>query len=82
MTFDLRSEFAHVRVSLDLDANGPRLAIEDVKTGKAVYLDPLELEGLAWADHVELTPFVNPSFRWVEKGPMLNRDLRRLGISE
>ena len=41
---ELRSEFAHVRVEVDTTANGPRLMIQDIKTGATTYLDPLELE--------------------------------------
>jgi hypothetical protein len=61
----LRSEFAHVRLELDTSGNGPRLRIEDLKTGKVGYLDPLELECLAWAKHRELEPLLDPSStRW------------------
>lgn len=51
----IASEFAQVRLELDWSANGPRLMIEDVRTGVANYLDPLELERLAWARHEHLT---------------------------
>jgi hypothetical protein len=76
---ELRSEFAHVRVELDESANGPRLMIEDLKTGQRVYLDPLELESLAWADHAELAPLLNPAVRWDDR-PGLRRPLRGLGL--
>jgi hypothetical protein len=51
----LRSEFATVRVSLDQHANGPRLRVEDLRTGQTIHLDPLELEWIAWSSHAELT---------------------------
>jgi hypothetical protein len=61
----LRSEFAHIRLEVDTSGNGPRLRIEDVKTGKVGYLDPLELECLAWARHSQLAPLLDPSrTRW------------------
>ena len=62
---ELRNEFAHVRVEVETAGNGPRLKIEDVKTGVSTYLDPLELESLAWMRHADLSPLLNPSQgRW------------------
>jgi len=62
--FELKSEFARVRVALDLSAKGPRLLVEDVKTGSRLFLDPLELESIATATHEDLTYLVHPSRRW------------------
>lgn len=85
---ELRSEFAEVRVELDTSANGPRLKIEDIRTGMVNYLDPLELETLAWSRHEDLAPLLDPSYsRWkdVDKAfersddPRLDRMLRDLG---
>ena len=45
----VENEFAAVRLSIDSSGNGPRLRIEDLKTGQVGYLDALELETLAWA---------------------------------
>lgn len=59
----LKSEFASVAIELNETGNGPRLLVRDVRTGKAIYLDPLELEGIAWADHDDLTPLIEPSVR-------------------
>jgi hypothetical protein len=56
----LISEFAAVEVDRDDNGNGPRLLIRDLRSGKSVYLDPLELTALAWARHDELTPFLDP----------------------
>jgi hypothetical protein len=62
---ELKSEFAVVEVELDVSANGPRLKILDKRTGRTTYLDPLELESLAWARHQDLAPLVDPSLgRW------------------
>lgn len=61
----IRSEFAVVDVGVDDAANGPRLKIEDMQTGRTIYLDALELESLAWAPHSRLEHFMNPSaYRW------------------
>ena len=57
----LENEFASVDVELDLDANGPRLKIVDLRTGHVGYLDPFELETLAWLDKDTLTAFFDPS---------------------
>lgn len=64
----LRSEFANVMVELDDGANGPRLKIYDIKGQKGIYLDPLELESLAWVEHDDLAVIIDPSFRrWVDE---------------
>ena len=61
----IRSEFAYVRVRLDLLNDSPRLRIEDVRTGKVGFLDALELESLAWCKHEDLEVILNPSRqRW------------------
>jgi len=56
----LKSEFAKVTVELDESANGPRLMIRDEFSQRAIYLDPLELASIAWLDHEDLAPFVDP----------------------
>ena len=61
----LESEFAKVRVVSDDAGNGPRLRIEDLRSGKVGFLDPLELETLAWATKDQLVPLLDPSaLRW------------------
>ena len=45
----LANEFASVRVGVDRSANGVRVQVEDIETGKSVYLDPLELASLCHA---------------------------------
>ncbi len=40
---DLVNEFAAVRLSLDVNGNGPRLLVEDLESGEHVFLCPLEL---------------------------------------
>ncbi|MPY92707.1 MAG: hypothetical protein GEV08_06430 [Acidimicrobiia bacterium] len=57
----LRNEFASVTVSVDRSANGDRLAIVDLRSGQAIFLDPLELERLAWARHDQLAQLVAPA---------------------
>lgn len=54
----LRSEFGHVRLSEDRQANGPRLRVEALRTGQVIYLDPLELESLAGWRHEDLQVIV------------------------
>ena len=59
------SEFAAVALSIDYEGNGPRLRIEDLKTGHVGYLDALELETLAWLPAGALHPMLDPSqHRW------------------
>lgn len=62
---ELVSEFGAVRVSVDHAGNGPRLMLEDLKTGRVGYLDPLELETLAWLPEGGLHKLLDPSLlRW------------------
>ena len=63
----VESEFASVSLSVDHDGNGPRLRIEDLRTGHVGFLDALELETLAWLPEGALHRFLDPSFhRWRE----------------
>lgn len=62
---ELSSEFASVHVSIDLEGNGPRLRVEDLRTGQVGFLDPLELETLAWLPEGALHGLLDPSLhRW------------------
>lgn len=65
----VRSEFAAVRVGIDSAGNGPRLRIEDLRTGRVGYLDPLELETLAWLPDGALHPLLDPSALRFADGP-------------
>lgn len=59
------SEFAEVSVVVDSDANGPRLRLEDLRTGRVRYLDALELETIVWLPDERLTALLDPSaHRW------------------
>jgi hypothetical protein len=57
----LTSEFAAVEVGRDDCGNGPRLMIRDARSGRSVFLDPLELAALAAARHEDLLPFLDPA---------------------
>jgi hypothetical protein len=64
---EVSSEFATVALSVDYDGNGPRLRIEDLKTGHVGFLDALELETLAWLPEGGLHKLLDPSLlRWRE----------------
>ncbi|MEE1764909.1 MULTISPECIES: hypothetical protein [unclassified Streptomyces] len=61
------SEFAEVAVSVDTTANGPRLRLEDRRTGRVRHLDALELEALVWLPDGHLSRLLDPSAdRWRE----------------
>lgn len=63
----ISSEFAEVGVSVDDDANGPRLRLEDRKTGQVRFLDALELETLVHLPEGHLQALLDPSAdRWRE----------------
>jgi hypothetical protein len=56
----LRNEFATVEVSLDETANGPRLLVRDLETGREALLDALEVESLTRMDHDDFADRVRP----------------------
>jgi hypothetical protein len=61
------SEFAEVAVTVDHGGNGPRLRLEDVRTGQVRYLDALELETIVWLPEGHLRLLLDPSAdRWRE----------------
>jgi hypothetical protein len=62
---EVSSEFASVALSIDRGGNGPRLRIEDQRTGHVGFLDALELETLAWLPEGGLHKLLDPSLlRW------------------
>ncbi|MEZ2391936.1 hypothetical protein AB6813_20800 [bacterium RCC_150] len=61
------SEFAQVSVQVNDEGNGPRLRLEDLKTGTVRYLDALELETIVWLREEHLLELLDPSAdRWRE----------------
>ncbi len=59
------NEFAQVSVTFDTEGNSPRLRLEDLRTGRVRYLDPLELETIVWLSEDRLTQLMDPSSdRW------------------
>ncbi len=59
------SEFAAVRATVDTTANGPRLRLQDRRTGRVRFLDALELEMIIWLPEGHLTRLLDPSAdRW------------------
>jgi hypothetical protein len=65
---EVSSEFASVALTVDHHANGPRLRIEDLRTGRVGFLDALELETLAWLPEGGLHKLLDPSLlRWREE---------------
>ncbi|HEY3239175.1 MAG TPA: hypothetical protein VGL92_06410 [Acidimicrobiia bacterium] len=66
---EVSSEFASVALRINHDGNGPRLEIEDLRTGHVGYLDALELETLAWLPEGALHGLLDPSHtRWRSGG--------------
>jgi hypothetical protein len=65
----LRNEFARVEVRLDRSANGDRLEVTDVNSGRRIYLDPLELERLTAARHHDLAQLVAPTDPFAQVTP-------------
>ena len=61
----VENEFASVSVKLDGSGNSVRLRLEDLRTGHVRFLDPLQLEALAWLGDDRLTALLDPSAdRW------------------
>ncbi|WP_205698884.1 hypothetical protein [Conexibacter sp. SYSU D00693] len=72
------SEFAAVSLSIDHEGNGPRLRVEDLRTGHVGFLDALELETLAWLPDGALHRFLDPSLhRWRDDGVLAREELDR-----
>ncbi len=62
------SEFAEVSVNVDTEGNSPRLRLEDLRTGRVRYLDPLELETIIWLQDGHLSQLLDPSAdRWRDR---------------
>lgn len=67
--FTLRDVIATAQVSVAIDeaANGPRLRLEDLRTGRVRFLDALELETIVWLSDGHLQQLLDPSAdRWRE----------------
>ncbi|WP_035758492.1 hypothetical protein [Granulicoccus phenolivorans] len=63
----LESEFASIRVEVDHRANGPRLRLTDLRSGRVAYLDPLQLETVLWFSDELWNRLLDPgSDRWRE----------------
>ena len=79
---EIHNEFARVAVELDQSGNGPRLRLRDLKTGREAFFDALELESLAWSNHADMTPFLNPSLgRWRDHDDSgVETMLRHMGV--
>lgn len=60
------NEFAEVSVNVDSAGNSPRLRLEDLRTGRARFLDALELETIIWLTDGHLTQLLDPADRWRE----------------
>ena len=59
----LKNEYASVKVTVDTEGKGTRLKVEDVSSGSTIYLDPIELQALAWATKDDLSIFTRPYFK-------------------
>jgi hypothetical protein len=64
LVITLRSEFASVSIRHDVDANGDRLELLDLRSGRRAHLDPLVLEALIWSDVSDLSDLLDPGRRW------------------
>jgi len=64
------NEFAAVSVRFDVNANAPRLRLEDLRSGRVRYLDALELETIIWLPEERVTALLDPSHsRWRGEDP-------------
>ena len=61
--WQLKNEYASVKVTVDTEGKGTRLRVEDVASGSVIYLDPIELQALAWATKEDLSIFTRPYFK-------------------
>lgn len=64
----IHSEFAEVSCRTDAGGNGPRLRLEDLRTGRVRFVDALELETIIWLPEGRLDELLDPSaHRWREE---------------
>lgn len=71
----IRNEFAAVEVELDSEGNGDRLRVEDLDSGRVVYLDALQLENIVWMPDDELSALMDPSrHRWRDEQRTIGGD--------
>jgi hypothetical protein len=61
MHVDLANEFAAVSLELDHAANGVRLKITDLQSGRVIYLDPFELASLTAATPDDFDRLARPA---------------------
>lgn len=59
----ISNEYASVEVEAVIQDRGSMLKITDLSTSKTFYLDPLELQALAWATHKDMYIFARPFFK-------------------
>lgn len=59
---ELANEFAFVQVRVVHTRNGIRLEILAPKLGRAIRLDPVELETLTWQTHQTFSEFLRTPF--------------------
>lgn len=59
---ELANEFAVVDVGVVETGNGVRLEIVSRRLGRAIRLDPVELETLTWQTHETFTGFLETPF--------------------
>jgi hypothetical protein len=65
MDEQVSSEFAQIAWRTEHEGNGPRLRLEDLRSGRVRFLDALELESLIWLPDERLDRILDPSFhRW------------------
>jgi hypothetical protein len=63
----MTNEFAAVRLWLDTSANGPRLLVEDLESGREVFLDPLELSSFTLATPEDREEWLRVGNYWAER---------------
>jgi len=57
----VENEFASIAVRLDGEGNSTRLRVDDLRTGRSRFLDPLQLEALAHLADERLDQLLDPS---------------------
>ena len=62
LVLHVANEFSEVTVRKLLTPNGERLQITASRIGRAIELDPLQLEGITWQTPESLSRFLEKSF--------------------
>lgn len=64
LVLKISGEFASICVQVRGGTGRETLEVADRRSGRRIWLDALELEGLVWARHADLVRLLDPTDAW------------------